>query len=259
MEKKNFSNDPSRTMDLDMKNQDNLTSGQTAGTYTGGVTATGAGVGGAPKDDMARRTDTSSYGSSTDTLRDESYRTEQKTTNVNTTGKDASVMTVLFNNPDNAESAYHELKQHGYREEDISVIMSDDTRKTHYADGDHNHKEDLGNKSLEGAGTGSAIGGTLGAIVGAIAAIGTSVVLPGIGLVVAGPLAAALAGAGAGGLAGGLIGALAGAGVPKEHAEAYEHGIKKGGILLSFRPNSRSDAEMFERKFRDLHGENIHY
>ena len=56
----------------------------------------------------------------------------------------------------------------------------------------------------------------------AIAAIGTSLVIPGLGLVVAGPLAAALAGAGAGGTAGGLIGALVGHGMPEDRTKKYE-------------------------------------
>lgn len=49
-------------------------------------------------------------------------------------------------------------------------------------------------------GIGSAIGGTIGAVAAAVAAAGTSLVFPGLGIVVAGPLAASLAGGGAGGV-----------------------------------------------------------
>ncbi|MGB3616797.1 MAG: hypothetical protein WBA12_01645 [Catalinimonas sp.] len=246
-----YNNDQDRNLDLNMSNRETLATD---------VRNTGTGIGGAPKDDMKTtgNASTSGYATSADVLKDESYRTETTTVDANTTDGTSGVMTVMFNNPDQAEDAYRAIKNQGYKEEEISVVMSEDTRKTHYH-GDSTHKEDLGNKSLEGAGAGSAIGGTVGAIVGAIAAIGTSVVLPGIGLVIAGPLAAGLAGAGAGGLTGGLIGALAGAGVPKDRAEIYESGVKDGGIMLSFRPHSRADAEMFERKFTDLHGQNIHY
>ena len=67
--------------------------------------------------------------------------------------------------------------------------------------------EGLGSKVMEGVGAGSAIGGVVGATVGILAAIGTSIVIPGLGLVLAGPIALGLAGAGAGAVTGGVLGA----------------------------------------------------
>jgi hypothetical protein len=61
---------------------------------------------------------------------------------------------------------------------------------------------ELVNKAMESAGVGGAIGVTAGAIIAALAAIGTSIAIPGLGVVIAGPIATALAGAGAGGLTG---------------------------------------------------------
>ena len=104
---------------------------------------------------------------------------------------------------------------------------------------------------MEGAGVGSAIGGTLGAIVGGIAAIGTSVLIPGLGLVIAGPLAAALAGAGAGGLTGGLVGALVGAGLPEDEAQRYEGDIKNGNIVMGFKPRNNEDYSYYESEWRN--------
>ena len=135
-------------------------------------------------------------------------------------------------------------------------MMSDKTRDSWFS-GD-NADSELGSKALEGAGTGSAIGGTLGAVIAGIAAIGTSVLLPGLGLVVAGPLLAALAGAGAGGLTGGLIGALVGSGIPEEHAKAYEEGINNGGMVVGVTPRNAEDADYFESEFRNNRGENIY-
>jgi hypothetical protein len=84
-------------------------------------------------------------------------------------------------------------------------------------------------------------------------------VLPGVGLVVAGPLAAALAGAGAGGLTGGLAGALIGWGIPEERANLYESGIREGGTVLGVRPRSHEDADYFENEWRDRYrGEHIY-
>jgi len=172
----------------------------------------------------------------------------------------ANMMTAMFRDRDSAERAYEELRARGYDKDDINVVMSDEGRKRHFSH-DVNSKGDteLGNKSLEGAGAGSAIGGTLGAIVGAVAAIGTSVAIPGLGLVVAGPLAAGLAGAGAGGLTGGLIGALVGAGIPEERAKVYEEGVKEGNIVLGFRPRTSEDARYFEQHFQKNRGEHIYY
>ena len=165
-------------------------------------------------------------------------------------------VTGMFNDRDSAENAYRTLEQRGYGKDDVNVIMSDDTRKKYFKD-DHLHTE-LGNKAMEGAGKGSVIGGTLGAIVGAIAAIGTSVLIPGLGLIVAGPLAAALAGAGAGGATGGLIGGLIGAGIPEERAKKYEAGIKEGRIVMGVRPRTKEDAEHIEREWIVSKGEDVY-
>jgi hypothetical protein len=168
----------------------------------------------------------------------------------------ASLITGSFKTREDADRAYDTLVGLGYSSDDITVIMSDQTKKTHFVHGDHD--SDLGNKSLEKAGVGSAIGGTAGAIIGAIAAIGTVVALPGVGLVVAGPLLAALTGAGAGGLTGGIIGALVGSGIPKEHAEHYENSIKEGGIIIGVTPKSVSDRNIIISDWKNYQVEQLH-
>jgi len=170
--------------------------------------------------------------------------------------RDGSMMTGMFHDRNNAEKAYQSLHSRGYSKDDVNLLMSDETRKTHF--GDDTAHTDLGDKAMEGAGVGSAIGGTAGAIIGAIAAIGTSVALPGLGLIIAGPLAAALAGAGAGGLTGGLVGALVGSGIPEEHAAEYETGIKDGGIVMGVKPRNADDAKYFEEEFRRHNGDKIY-
>src|SRR5678815_2198730 len=96
----------------------------------------------------------------------------------------------------NAEAAYSSLTDRGYTHDEVSILMSDDTRERQFSRVDA--QTELGTKAAEGAGVGGAIGGALGAIAAAIAAVGTSLAIPGLGSVVAGPLAAGLAGAGAG-------------------------------------------------------------
>jgi len=174
-----------------------------------------------------------------------------------TTGS-SRMMTGMFRDRESAERAYNSLSSRGYSKDDVNLVMSDDTRKRHFGDDDSSSSTELGNKALEGTGAGSAIGGTLGAIVGAVAAIGTSVALPGLGLVIAGPLAAGLAGAGAGGLTGGLLGALVGSGIPEDRAKEYESGVKEGGIVMGVHPRNDEDASYLENEWRNSNGQSIY-
>lgn len=180
------------------------------------------------------------------------------------TSHETGTITGVFRTKEDAEQAYNSLIQKGYSPDEITVLMSDKTRDLYFKDAENDaddrirDKDTLGNKSMEKAGVGSAIGGTVGAIVGAIAAIGTSVALPGLGLIVAGPIVAALTGAGAGGLTGGLIGALVGAGIPKERAERYHKSIKEGGIVVGVVPKSYDDRSMIADDWRNYRGEEIY-
>jgi hypothetical protein len=180
-------------------------------------------------------------------------------TNRNNEGKTSAsrVLTGMFSDRQSAESAYNDLHDRGYTDDEIDLIMSDETRKRNFSD-DVDETE-IGTKAAEGAGKGSAIGGTVGAIAGVIAALGTSLVIPGLGLVVAGPLAAGLAGAGAGGVTGGIIGALVGSGIPEARAKLYEKGIKKGNIVLGVRPRSDQDAEQLQRNWTEHKASEIHW
>jgi hypothetical protein len=172
------------------------------------------------------------------------------------------LVTGVFSSRHDAEEAFNALLERGYKADDITVLMSDETRDRHFKDEYHDKNKEttkMGNKSMEGAGTGSAIGGTAGAIVGALAAAGISVALPGLGLVLAGPLAGALAGAGAGGLTGGLIGALVGAGMSKEKAVLYEKHLKKGDIVLGVTPRSHDEATSIQEEWTNSYsGTEIH-
>lgn len=174
-----------------------------------------------------------------------------------TTGR---YVTGLYTTPEAANRAYDGLtSKHGYKSDDISVLMSDDTRKRHFGDVKAGTELSGGTKAAEGLGKGAAIGGGIGAALAALFAIGTSIVIPGLGLVVAGPIAAALAGAGAGGATGGLIGALIGAGIPEDRAREYERGIKDGGILIGTRYRDADHAKELERDFTSYGGSNVRY
>jgi hypothetical protein len=168
------------------------------------------------------------------------------------------MVTAVFRDPVNAQRAHDALRRRGYTDTEINVLMSDKTRSSYFSD-EEPGKLKAGTRAAEGMAVGGAVGTALGAAVAAVAAIGTNVFLPGLGLVVAGPLAAALAGGGAGAVAGGLIGALVGAGIPEENATAYHEALREGGVVIGVTPHNKDDVIAIEKEFRDLKGDNVCY
>jgi hypothetical protein len=159
-----------------------------------------------------------------------------------------TTVTGLFRDQDSAERAYLAATQAGYSANDINVIMSEETRERYYGK-NATLETEVGNKAAEGAAVGGAIGATAGAIAAAIAAAGTVLALPGLGLVIAGPLAAGVAGAGAGGVTAGLVGALIGWGIPEDTLKEYEADVKNGGILIGLNSKNDEDARRFQNEW----------
>jgi hypothetical protein len=152
----------------------------------------------------------------------------------------------VFKNRQDAERAFETITRRGYAPRDAHFIMSEDARKKHWPT---TETKDKGDKALEGAGAGGGIGAAVGGTAAAIAAIGTTLALPGLGLVIAGPLAAGLAGAGAGGVTGGILGALVGAGVPEDKARRYDEEIRRGNVVVGVNPRTDEDAQYFEKEW----------
>jgi hypothetical protein len=157
----------------------------------------------------------------------------------------SKLITGLFTNRVAAEAAVDAIIKRGYTRDDVSVLMSDATRTKEFALKTRSHAAD-------GAGIGGAVGGAIGAVLAAVVAVGTTLILPGLNLVIAGPIVAALAGAGAGGATGGLIGGLIGAGIPEHRAQVYEAGIRGGGILLGVEAKSDDEIEKLEKLLEDI-------
>ena len=64
------------------------------------------------------------------------------------------MLTGMFRDKDSTEGAYRSLRERGYTDDEINVMMSDETRDKYFSDGD---TELEGNKALEGTGAGAAI------------------------------------------------------------------------------------------------------
>lgn len=164
----------------------------------------------------------------------------------------------VFENLEDAEAAVGDLEGRGYDPAQISVFLSEETRRElgdehgifiRHGDRvvtDRTVVLQKKRKVLEGAGAGSAIGGSLGALGAALTAAGTSVVFPPLGIAVAGPLAAALAGAGAGGVAGGVVGALTGAGMSEYRADRFESYLRRGFVGVAVEARNEDEAAGIE-------------
>src|ERR1700686_2193214 len=140
-------------------------------------------------------------------------------------GKNTSVFGI-YRDRMHVEQGVDALLDHGFRSEDISVLLPDNVGTKDFA---HEKNTKAPEGTATGAGAGAVVGGTLGVLAG----IG-ALAIPGLGpFIAAGPIMGALAGIGTGGVVGGIIGALVGMGIPEYEAKRYEGMIKEGRVLLS--------------------------
>lgn len=77
--------------------------------------------------------------------------------------RNSRIVSGLFNDRDSAENAYQMLTARGYSKDDVTLVMSDDTRKRLFS-GNDSISTELGNKAAEGAGIGAGVGGMIGAV-----------------------------------------------------------------------------------------------
>ena len=165
----------------------------------------------------------------------------------------ANTVIGLFRDRRDAECAFDAALAHGFDASKINLVMSDETRTREFP-ADRPPETELAGKAAEGAPgesgsgvLGGPVGGTVGTIAPVVAAVGVATLLPGLGLVLAGPVAAAITAAGAVAVAGGLMGAMANWGIPKERIEELESGIRDGGILIGVTPRTAGEAREIER------------
>ena len=164
-----------------------------------------------------------------------------------------NMLTGVFRSHRDARIAYDRLLVRGYTSDEVSLLMSESTRKTY---GEEEPKQTAGSLATEGMGVGGAIGTAVGAVAAAVVGIGAMVFLPGIGWV-AGPLVYALAGGGAGAVTGGVLGGLIGMGIAEPNAKAYEEILQNGGVVVGVIPHDDDDDREIRKDFQELGGENI--
>jgi hypothetical protein len=149
-----------------------------------------------------------------------------------------------------AETAVDRLLAEGFSNQDVSVLMSDNSGSKDFA-------TEKNTKAPEGTTTGVGVGGVVGGTLGLLAGIG-ALAIPGVGpLIAAGPIMAGLAGLGIGGAVGGLVGALVGMGIPEYEAKRYEGRVKDGGILLSVHCNTSEEISKAKDILKETGAEDI--
>jgi hypothetical protein len=173
------------------------------------------------------------------------------------TGGGPKMVTALFGDSASVERAYGAVAERGYDKGDVNVVMSDDTRRRYFSE-DREIDAGLVRKAAEGGELGGPKGGRISILIPILAAVGTTAVLSGLGVVVVGPVAVALAGAGAAGLAAGLIGVLSDWGIPEERLREYEAGIHDGGILVGVKSRSAEDARRIAQQWIAIGGRHVH-
>jgi len=142
----------------------------------------------------------------------------------------------IFDNKMVADKAVAELLDAGFTKDNISLIMSEETKKKFFRSTD-----DEANRTAKGATAGAAMGVALGALIAGLTAAGT-IVTSGGALLLTGPMVAILSGAGAGGVAGGLVGALVRAGFAADEAGRFEEEIKRGKAVVVVHAESEEKA-----------------
>ena len=138
--------------------------------------------------------------------------------------RNRDVVVQNFHTEVDAENAIRALLDAGFTPDQISVVAHDKDRSQVVVD-------ETEEEVATGAGIGAVTGGVLGGIIGLLVEA-AALAIPGIGIVIAGPLAAALGGAGVGAITGGIAGALAALGVTEDEAQRNQEHFEAGDILV---------------------------
>jgi hypothetical protein len=147
----------------------------------------------------------------------------------------------IYSTQESVASVVDTLRAAGFRNEDISVLYSENV-------GSKDLAHEKATKAPEGASAGASAGAVIGGTLGVLLGVGL-LTIPGLGpFLAAGPIMAGLAGLGAGGAIGGIAGALIGLGIPEYEAKRYEGRVREGGILLSV----HSDNATWTQRAKDI-------
>jgi hypothetical protein len=148
-----------------------------------------------------------------------------------------STVVGVFRTRGEAERAVDNLAVAGFRDDQLGILTRSST-----TDSARGTSPAAGTNVGEGAAAGAVTGGLLGAA--------ASLLIPGVGPVIAGGIIATVLGSAVvGAAAGGVLGALVGLGVPEDEARYYEGEFTAGRTLVTVKTDDRwEDARSILRQ-----------
>ena len=167
----------------------------------------------------------------------------------------ARLVTGLFKSKQVADAAVEALLRSGYREDEITMVLSSSGSGSVSASVEEQDLEasrEANSKAEQGLVAGGVAGGAFGGLLAAAIAAGASWTVPGADFLIAGPLVAGVTGALVGGTTGSLLGSLVALGVAPERATAYHEDIQRGGIVLGIEAKNESQADELEKWLNEL-------
>lgn len=144
----------------------------------------------------------------------------------------------LFRDRRAAEGAILWLRERGYREDEIGIVLQDAAHGSKVTPHFGRSEEQSLGEALPMTGVVAGIS-VVAAFAGAVLIVGPA------GLLAAGPLALLLGALGAVS-AGGIAGVLIGAGIPHTEAERYADELKQGAVLISVTPHAEDESAVRE-------------
>jgi hypothetical protein len=157
----------------------------------------------------------------------------------------------IFDSPAQANRIVADLLSAGFTKSDISLIMSDKA-KEHFSAA----AEDTGDRTLKDAAIGAGVGGVLTGLLLGLTTV-SAVLIPGLPVLVAGPLIAAIEGLGAGAAVGGIVGALSGLGIKAAEANHYETQIKAGKAVIVVHASDKEKEAKARASLQPLNTANV--
>lgn len=145
--------------------------------------------------------------------------------------KTSDIVTATFSDPHTARAAFDHFRSEGYGEDELNLLMSEKSQAMVFAEG-MEAPQALGAGRDKSQIAETAAGAAIGSMLGMAAGVAMAVLIPGMGLVLLGPMAAALAGAGTGAAAGGTWAAFRHFGIEERDHESTHRFIEQGGVLL---------------------------
>lgn len=151
------------------------------------------------------------------------------------------MVSAVFIEPLDAVHAMESLESRGYARLEMNLIMEAKPLDSDSV-GDQPGASEAPQQSpsdLVGMGVGGAVGTAIGAALATLAAVGLTLTVPPLGLIIAGPLVAALVGGGLGAAAGTVIGGYKG--LPDLKAATYAEALAAGGVILGVIPHAGTE------------------